>query len=110
VTASPAAARRTQTARRLHRERAFVEYFRDAAAVELPLDRLEPRPGPRGTPPAPIVEGLLVGVLDAEGQALGIGRVRAVEAGARSIVIETPVPAGKIGVLRGGRAVWTPTR
>jgi polynucleotide 5'-hydroxyl-kinase GRC3/NOL9 len=110
VRASAAAVRRTQTARRLHRERALADYFRDATAVALPLDRLQPRAGTRGAPPPPVVAGLLAGVLDAEGVVVGIARVSEVDVAANRIVVDTPVASGKIRGLLGGRAVWTPGR
>jgi polynucleotide 5'-hydroxyl-kinase GRC3/NOL9 len=105
VAASDAATRRTQTQRRQHRDRALEDYLRDATAVSVPADRVEAR-GPRRAPPPAIVEGLLVGILGADGDTLGIGRVRSVEDRAAKIVIETPVAPGRIARIVTGRVVW----
>jgi polynucleotide 5'-hydroxyl-kinase GRC3/NOL9 len=105
VAASDAATRRTQTQRRQHRDRALEDYLRDATAVSVPADRVETR-GPRRAPPPAIVEGLLVGILGADGDTLGIGRVRSVEDRAGTIVIETPVAPGRIARIVTGRVVW----
>ena len=105
VAASDAATRRTQTQRRQHRDRALEDYLRDATAVSVPADRVEAR-GPRRAPPPAIVEGLLVGILGADGDTLGIGRVRSVEDRAGTIVIETPVAPGRIARIVTGRVVW----
>jgi polynucleotide 5'-hydroxyl-kinase GRC3/NOL9 len=98
VAASPAARRRTQTERRQHRDRALTSYFDAALAVSVPLERVDARR------PVPLGEGLLVGVVDADDEVLGIGRVRAVEP--ERLVIETPVAPSRIARLVPGRAVW----
>ncbi len=108
VAASPAATRRTQTQRRQHRARALEDYLRGAAAVRVPMDRVDARV-PRGAPPPAMVEGLLVGIQDAEGETLGIARVASVDAEAGTVVIETPVPPARIARIVPGRVVW-PTR
>ena len=104
VAASPAATRRTQTQRRLYRERAFREYLRGAASIRVPAERVDAR-APRGAPPISIVPGLLVGVYGAEGETLGIGRVLSVETEGR-IVVETPVAPARITRVVPGRVVW----
>lgn len=105
VAASPAATRRTQTQRRLHRDRALQEYLREAASVSVPTERVDAR-GPRGAPPLAIVEGLLVGVYGPDGETLGIGRVRSVDASQERIVVDTPVAPARIARLVAGRVVW----
>jgi polynucleotide 5'-hydroxyl-kinase GRC3/NOL9 len=102
VPASAAATRRTQTARRLHRDRALRDYLKDAGPVTVPLDRVQTR----GAPPAAIVEGLLVGVYGANGEALGVGRVHAVDAEDGRLVIATPVAPARITTVVPGRVVW----
>jgi polynucleotide 5'-hydroxyl-kinase GRC3/NOL9 len=105
VAASPAATRRTQTERRRHRDRALEDYLRGAVAIRVPIDRVDVRV-PRGAPPLAMVEGLLVGIQDAEGETLGIARVASVEADAGTVVIETPVPPARIARIIPGRVVW----
>jgi polynucleotide 5'-hydroxyl-kinase GRC3/NOL9 len=105
LAASPAATRRTQTQRRQHRDRALEEYLRGAAAVRVPMERVDARV-PRGAPPLAIVEGLLVGVEGADGETLGIARVASVDADAGSMVIATPVPPARIARIVPGRVVW----
>jgi polynucleotide 5'-hydroxyl-kinase GRC3/NOL9 len=107
VAASPAATRRTQTQRRLFRDRAVQEYLHDSASVLVPMQRVETA---RGAPPLDIVEGLVVGIYDAEGETLGVGRVRSVDAASASIVIDTPVNPAQVARLVAGRAIWPPAR
>lgn len=106
VPALPAATRRTQTQRRLYRDRALERYFDSAASISVPLGRVVTR-GPLGAPPVAIVEGLLVGVVGPEGNTVGVGRVRGVE-GDR-VIIDTPVAPAQIAQVVTGRVVW-PTR
>ena len=106
VAASPAATRRTQTQRRGHRDRALEEYLRGAASIRVPAERVHHVGGPRGTPPIPIVEGLLVGVYGEDGETLGIGHVQSVEADGR-IVVQTPVAPTRIARVVPGRVVWS---
>ena len=98
VAASPAVRRRTQAARRQHRDRALLAYFEAAAVVEVPLERVDARR------PVPLGEGLLVGIYGDDGAVLGIGRVRAVDPD--RLVVETPVPAARVARIMPGRAVW----
>jgi polynucleotide 5'-hydroxyl-kinase GRC3/NOL9 len=100
VAASPAATRRTQTQRRAHRDSAFRESLDGAPAVEVPHDRVMAR---GRDAPAPVT-GLVVGLYDAAGQALGIGRVRSAETGC--VVVETRVDPARIAGVIVGRAVW----
>ena len=106
VAASPAARRRTQTERRLHRDRALAAYLQSAASISVPLARVDV-PAPRGAPPPAIVEGLLVGVYGPGDEMLGVGRVRAVDEPGERIVVDTPVPPARIARLRAGRVVWS---
>ncbi|HEV8586087.1 MAG TPA: Clp1/GlmU family protein [Methylomirabilota bacterium] len=103
---SPAIVRRTATRRREHREHALRDYFAGAKAVTLDPARVRLTDRRGATPVEAVGEGLLLGVLDAGGETLGIARVRSVEGG--RIIIETPVPAGRIAGLRVGRATWRP--
>jgi polynucleotide 5'-hydroxyl-kinase GRC3/NOL9 len=105
VAASPAATRRTQTQRRQHRDRALADYLRGAIAIRVPTDRVDTR-APRGAPPLALVEGLLLGIVDAEGETLGIARLASVEAEAGTLVIETPIAAARIARIVPGRVVW----
>jgi polynucleotide 5'-hydroxyl-kinase GRC3/NOL9 len=106
VPASPAATRRTQTQRRLYRDRALETYFNSAASISVPMARVQAR-GPRGAPPVAIVEGLLVGVVGPEGETVGVGRVRGVEG--ERVIVDTPVAPAQIAQVVTGRVVW-PTR
>ena len=105
VAASPAATRRTQTQRRQHRDRALAAYLRGAVSIRVPMDRIDTR-APRGAPPLALVEGLLVGIRDAEGETLGIARVASVDVEAGTFVIETPVPPAQVARIIPGRVVW----
>jgi len=102
---SPAVVRRTATRRREHRERALREYLARAPALTLPTERV-PLRDRRGQPLTSAGEGLLLGVLGAAGETLGIARVRAWDAVRGLIVIDTPVPAERIAALVAGRATW----
>ncbi len=102
---SPAVVRRTATRRREHRERALREYLARAATLTLPTERVLLRDR-RGQPLTSAEEGLLLGVLGAAGETLGIARARAWDAVHGSIVVDTPVPAERIAALVAGRATW----
>ena len=102
---SPAVVRRTATRRREHRERALREYLARAPTLTLPTERV-PLRDRRGQPLTSAGEGLLLGVLGAAGETLGIARVRACDAVRGLIVIDTPVPAERIAALVAGRATW----
>ena len=99
---SPAAVRRTATRRREHRERMLREYFAQAATLTLSAARV-PLRDRRGQPLTDAAPGLLVGVLGADGETLGIGRVRTFEAARDRLVVDTPVPADRIASLVAGR-------
>ena len=105
LTPSPAVVRRSATRRREHRERALREYLARAATLTLPIARV-PLQDRRGQPLTEVAEGLLLGVLGAAGETLGIARVRACDAVRGSIVVDTPVPAERIAALVAGRATW----
>jgi len=97
--------RRTATRRREHRERALREYLARAATLRLETGRV-PLKDRRGQPLTSAEEGLLLGVLGAAGETLGIARARAWDAVHGSIVVDTPVPAERIAALVAGRATW----
>jgi polynucleotide 5'-kinase involved in rRNA processing len=107
LTPAPAVARRSAERRRAHREGALRDYFARARPVTLGLARV-PLTDRRGTGVAAPPEGLLLGVLDAGGETLGIARVRAADTAEGWLVVETPVEAGRIAALRLGRATWRP--
>jgi polynucleotide 5'-hydroxyl-kinase GRC3/NOL9 len=97
VPAAPAARRRTQTERRLHRERALERYMRDARVVEIAVERTEAG--------GELAEGQLVGLYGTEGETLGIGRVRAIDVARGRILLDTPA-RGPVARIVPGRAVW----
>lgn len=109
VAASPAATRRTQTQRRLYRDRALADYLKSAASIAVSMERIDAR-APRGAPPTAIVEGLLVGVYGAAGETLGVGRVHSVDTAQKRVVVDTPVAPGQIARLVAGRIVWSAGR
>ena len=102
---SAAVVRRTATRRREHRERALREHLARAATLTLETARV-PLRDRRGQPLTDVAEGLLLGVLGAAGETLGIARVRAWDAVRGVVVIDTPVPAERIASLVAGRATW----
>jgi polynucleotide 5'-hydroxyl-kinase GRC3/NOL9 len=103
LTPSPAVVRRTATRRREHREAMLRDYFVRAVSIALPTARVSLRDR-RGRPLAEIAEGLLVGVLGAGGETLGIARVKAWEPDRGRIVVDTPVAGDRIVSLVAGRA------
>jgi polynucleotide 5'-hydroxyl-kinase GRC3/NOL9 len=109
VAASPSATRRTQTQRRLFRDRALEEYFRTATSVSVPVERVDTR-GPRGAPPVDVVEGLLVGIDGGDGETLGVGRVQSIDAERGRVVVDTPVAPTRIARVVAGRVIWPATR
>ena len=102
---SAAVVRRTATRRREHRERALREHLARAATLTLETARV-PLRDRRGQPLTDVAEGLLLGVLGAAGETLGIARVRAWDAARGVIVVDTPVPAEGIAAFVAGRATW----
>src|SRR5216117_3350332 len=102
---SPAVVRRSAARRREHRERALRDYLAHAATLTLPTARAPVRDR-RGEALTDVAEGLLLGVLGAGGETLGIARVRAWDAARGCIVVDTPVPAEQIAALVAGRATW----
>ena len=99
---SPAVVRRTATRRREHRETMLRDYFARGATIALPTARVSIRDR-RGQTLADVAEGLLVGVLDANGETLGIARVKAWEADRGRIIVDTPVAGERIARLVAGR-------
>ena len=100
---SPAVVRRTATRRREHREKMLRDYFARGATTALPTSRV-PIHDRRGHALVDVAVGLLVGVLGADGETLGIARVKAWEPDRGRIVIDTPVAADRIASLAVGRA------
>jgi polynucleotide 5'-hydroxyl-kinase GRC3/NOL9 len=103
------ARRRSAVERRQHRQIALGAYFERATARRLLVSALtfhvtgdgEPEAfdGPDGQARA------LVGLDGARGDTLGLGAFRAVDLMGRTIVLDTPVPAGQVVGLRVGRHV-----
>lgn len=102
MAASPAARRRTAALRTAHRREALSRYFAEAAAIDLPLDRLTDR----GGRPAEAIPDALVGLHDGAGNVLGIGRILETDVARGRLVIETPVRDVLVARLSPGRAVW----
>ena len=100
---SPAVVRRTATRRREHREKMLRDYFARGATIALPTARVSLRDR-RGQALVDVAAGLLVGVLGADGETLGVARVKAWEPDRGRIVIDTPVAADRIASLVAGRA------
>ena len=100
---SPAVVRRTATRRREHREKMLHDYFARGATIALPTSRV-PIHDRRGHALVDVAVGLLVGVLGADGETLGIARVKAWEPDRGRIVLDTPVAADRIASLVAGRA------
>jgi len=100
---SPAVVRRTATRRREHREKMLRDYFARGVTIALPTSRA-PIHDHRGHALVDVAVGLLVGVLGADGETLGIARVKAWEPDRGRIVIDTPVAADRIASLVAGRA------
>src|SRR5438445_653861 len=96
---------RSAARRREHRERALRDYLARAATLTLPTARAPVRDR-RGEALTDVAEGLLLGVLGAGGETLGIARVRAWDAARGRIVVDTPVLAEQIAALVAGRATW----
>src|SRR5216117_3777967 len=101
----PPVVRRSAARRREHRERALRDYLAHAATLTLPTARAPVRDR-RGEALTDVAEGLLLGVLGAGGETLGIARVRAWDAARGCIVVDTPAPAEQIAALVAGRATW----
>ena len=106
---SPAVVPRTATQRRQHRERVLREYLARAKTCTLDTRRI-PLRDRRGNVPDSIEDGVLLGVVGASGETLGIARTRTWDSTEHRIVIDTPVDAQRIASLIVGRATWrTPT-
>jgi len=102
---SPAVVRRSAARRREHRERALRDYLARAATLTLATARV-PLRDRRGETLTEVAQGLLLGVLGAGGETLGIARVNAWDAGRGRITVNTPVAAERIAALVAGRATW----
>ena len=102
---SPAVVPRTATKRREHRARVLRQYLARAAPIAVPTARV-PVKDRRGETLTHVDEGLILGVLGADGETLGIARVRACEPEYGRIVVDTPVAADRIASLVAGRATW----
>jgi polynucleotide 5'-hydroxyl-kinase GRC3/NOL9 len=90
---------RSTDERRRWREAAFARYFADARSIELDARRVVSdgswRPGDALASP-----DVLVGLDGPDGETLGLGVVREVDVAGRALLVETPVPAAGIAVVR----------
>ena len=104
--------RRSAEERRRHRARALDHYFESAVTRRVPLaglvwprtsdgrhDARAPFPGLDG------LEGALVGLVEAGGDTLGLGTIRAVDPIERALVVDTPVRDLNVAGVRRGRDV-----
>lgn len=87
---------RSTEARRQHREAALRRYFRGSRPVVLDLARVAVLT-PGGDPSDP--EGALVGLLDAAGETLGLGRVLEISRTGGTLVLDTPASADEIATV-----------
>lgn len=92
--------RRSTDERRRHRMAALAAYFGAARTVEIDLALLAD-----ATPTAALA-GRLVGLLDAAGETLGIGRIARVYAARATVTVETPVARGTIAGVVVGRETY----
>jgi polynucleotide 5'-hydroxyl-kinase GRC3/NOL9 len=82
------------------RAEAFTAYFAGAPTHELPLDAAAGA-GAVALAVRPPVDGrVLVGVDGEDGSTLGLGLVRGVSPGGRSLSVSTPVPRARIAAVR----------
>jgi polynucleotide 5'-hydroxyl-kinase GRC3/NOL9 len=91
--ASPAARRRPAEERRQHRERALARHLDSAGRVVVDLARVA---GLRAGDDPARLEGMLVGLSDAGGDTVGVGRVVAVSPDSRGLIIDTRVGTAQI--------------
>jgi polynucleotide 5'-hydroxyl-kinase GRC3/NOL9 len=99
LAASSQARSRPTAARRAHRQHALACHLAAARRVEIPLSCVH-----AGSDNGDVVEATLVGVEDATGETLGLGRVIRVDRAAKVLTIETPVEPARIVGVRVGRA------
>jgi polynucleotide 5'-hydroxyl-kinase GRC3/NOL9 len=92
--------RRSAAARRQARRHALDTHLAGAVPVTLDLGRLVTRPALRGRGLAVIeVEGVLVGLQASDGDTLGLGWVRALDAAAARLTVNTRVERGRIAAV-----------
>ena len=96
--------RRSPAERRRRRRQALDAHLTGAGPVTLDLTRIPARPAPPTSRLAVIdVDGVLVGLDDAQGHTRGLGWVQAVDLAKASLVVQTRVDAGAIAALAIGR-------
>lgn len=93
--------RRSAEDRRRHRRVALEAYFAGARRVEIDLARVAARRD--ATRP---LDGALVGLLDAAGETLGIGRLAGINVARRTLTVETPVGADAVARVVVGRETY----
>jgi polynucleotide 5'-hydroxyl-kinase GRC3/NOL9 len=97
-------ARRSATVRAHARRRALDAHLAGARAVTLDLGRVAARTVPTERRLAVIdLEGTLVGLETGEGCTLGLGWIRAIDAGRTRLTVETRVDAAQIATVAIGR-------
>jgi polynucleotide 5'-hydroxyl-kinase GRC3/NOL9 len=105
----PAAAtvRRSATARRHARRRALEAHLAGAVPITLDLARVDARPAPTTRGLAVIeAEGVLVALVNGEGDTLGLGWVRAIDAARGRLTVQTRVAPDRITAVAIGRERW----
>ena len=105
LTVGAHARRRSALERRRHRKTALESYFAGALPRRFDISRLAFRVAGESLDPADGLERVLVGLDGAGGDTLGLGTFRAVDAVDRTVLLDTPVPAGPVAGLRVGRHV-----
>ena len=102
-----ATARRSATARRHARRRALEAHLTGAVPITLDLARVDARPAPAARGLTVIeAEGVLVGLDDGEGDTLGLGWVRAIDAARGRLTVQTRVAPDRITAVAIGRERW----
>ncbi|HZU88051.1 MAG TPA: polynucleotide 5'-hydroxyl-kinase [Stellaceae bacterium] len=95
---APEAGTKSTEARRAARARRFLQYFAEAAPIDLALAQIVLQPF--GCPS--LQPGLLCGVADGAGGGLGLARVEDVDEGRGALRLSTPVAAARIRILQLG--------
>lgn len=94
----PGVVKRSQAERRRRRESALAAYFAPARSVEVGIERI----APERVRPEDTLDDALVGLRDAKGETLGIGRISAVDVAGGRLTIVTPVDGTRIDAVTPG--------
>lgn len=101
--AAAAVVRRTQEQRRRRRAELLARHLAGAREIVLDPTVVSVRAG-CGRKPDDDVTDAIVGLEDAHGEFLGVGRLRAIDADTRGLVVETAVSGGRIAAATIGEA------